>query len=381
MEAIRDAGPKLKSFFYHECRPSDPALVRGSVVVLHGAEGYGGRYGPFGDELVKNGYAMFAIDHIGHGRTILDEKDDLGKWEDKDFFYSAYNAYYLVDKVKKMYPGKPVYLLGDDYGGTMAQYMMGEFENIFDGVIIASCGMSTARDKWMYFKCLLKKIAFYDGAKSKGTFRSRTRFLNLRFSPARTKYDWLNSDPKEVDRFIDDKLSGFVGTVGYYYYQYKYIVSTPLITRLKKANRNMPILMIGGRDDGITHGGIQILKLKDYYLRKGFTNVESIFYDRARHDVLLEWNKDEVARDIADWMDKNCFVEDTFDNTVRQTSASSAKRHDLVEVKTSTDSKPKTSTTTQTHPVTVVDEVINPVFVEEEPEDELRLSTKLKKND
>ena len=70
MEIIRDAGPKLKSFFYYACKPESPDRVKGSVLILHGAEGYGGRYEPFGNELVKNGYAMFAIDHIGHGRTI-----------------------------------------------------------------------------------------------------------------------------------------------------------------------------------------------------------------------------------------------------------------------------------------------------------------------
>ena len=43
METIKDAGPKLKTFFYHVCKPTDSSLVRGSVVVLHGAEGYGGR--------------------------------------------------------------------------------------------------------------------------------------------------------------------------------------------------------------------------------------------------------------------------------------------------------------------------------------------------
>ena len=227
METIRDAGPKLKSFYYHVCKPSDESLVKGSVLVLHGAEGHGGRYGSFGDELVTHGYAMFAIDHIGHGETALDKKEDLGKWEDKDFYYSAYNAYYLVDEIKKMYPGKPVYLLGDDYGGVIAQYMMGKFDNIFDGVIVSSCGMPSFKDKTMFLKCWLKKTLFYDGTKSKGTFRSRTRFLNMHYGEKRTKYDWLNSDPNEVDRFIDDPLAGFVGTIGYYYYQYKYIVSVP----------------------------------------------------------------------------------------------------------------------------------------------------------
>jgi alpha-beta hydrolase superfamily lysophospholipase len=374
MEAIRDAGPKLKSFFYHVCQPNDPALVRGSVVVLHGAEGYGGRYGPFGDELVKQGYAMFAIDHIGHGMTIMDDKDALGKWDDEDFHYSAYNAYYLVDKIKRLYPGKPVYLLGDDYGGTMAQYMMGEFENIFDGVIISSCGMPTAKDKKIFFQCWLKKKLLYDGGKSKGTFKSRTRFLNMHYKPNRTKYDWLNSDPNEVDRFIADPLSGYVGTIGYYYYQYKYIVSTPGISKLKNAKKDIPILMLGGKNDYITHCGIQMLKLRDYYLNKGFTNVNVILYDRSRHDVLLEWNKDEVARDIADFINKNSFKEEKFETAEVKNVVDVAETVTLGSLDSRTREDNNSFSGVQT-----VEEIPDAVFVEEEPEDELRLSTDIKK--
>lgn len=371
MESIRDAGPKLRSFFYHVCKPNDPALIRGCVVVLHGAEGHGGRYEPLGEELSKRGYAMFAIDHIGHGKTILDEKDDLGKWEDKDFYYSAYNAYYLVDEIKKMYPGKPVYLLGHDYGGTMAQYMMCKFENIFDGIIISSCGMPTVKDQAMFVKCFVKKVLFYDGAKSKGTFKSRTRFLNMHYRPTRTKYDWLNSDPNEVDRFIEDPMAGFVGTVGYYYYQYKYIISVPRLFRLRKVRRDMPILMLGGKDDHITHCGKQILKLQDYYVRKGFNNVNAIFYDRSRHDVLLEWNKEQVAEDIATWIDRNSFKEEVFEQP-KPTMTASAKKNELVEIKTVNYEEP--------NPVTVVEPRTTNSFVEEEPDDELRLSTRLKKD-
>lgn len=367
METIRDAGPKLKSFYYHVCKPSDPSLVRGCVVVLHGAECHGARYESFGNELAKNGYVMLAIDHIGHGKTILDEKDDLGKWEKKDFYYSAYNAYYLVDAVKKMYPNKPIYLLGDDYGGTMVQYMMGKFDNIFDGIIISSCGMPTIKDKMIFAKCWVKKVLFYDGSKSKGTFKSRTRFLNFHYKPARTKYDWLNSDPAEVDRFIEDPLAGFVGTVGYYYYQYKYIVSTPVINRLKKANRKMPILMIGGGEDCITHYGKQIFKLRDYYCGKGFSNVETIIYRDSRHDVLLDREKATVARDIAEWIDRNSYKEERFETK---------KKNEVVEVKTFTlGDMSSTVINTVAEEPKVID-----VFVEEEPDDDLKLSTEIKKD-
>ena len=158
MKTIKDVGPNLKSFYYHECEIEDKSLVRGSVLVLHGAEGHGGRYESFGKELAKHGYVMFAIDHIGHGLTVRDKaddqggwkKEDLGIWAKDDFDLSTYNAYYLVDVIRKKYPGKPVYLLGHDYGGTMAQYMLGKHDGAFDGVIISSCGMPTFKDKRLF---------------------------------------------------------------------------------------------------------------------------------------------------------------------------------------------------------------------------------------
>lgn len=362
MEIIRDAGPKLKSFFYYTCKPENPDMVKGSVLVLHGAEGYGGRYEPFGNELVKNGYAMFAIDHIGHGRTVLDEKDGLGKWDSEDFHYSAYNAYYLVDCIKKMYPGKPVYILGDDYGGTMAQYMLGEFDLIFDGVIISSCGMPSFRDKKMFAKLILKKKLLYDGGRSKGTFKSRTRFLNAYYKPNRTKYDWLNSDPDEVDRFIDDPLAGYVGTLGYYYYQYKYIVHTPSIAELKKVKKDFPVLMLGGKEDHITHCGKQVLLLKDYYVKKGFTNVDVILYEGSRHDVLLERNKGEVAQDIAKWMEKNSLT-----NSKGELQIATPE---VVKAEVVCDNEVETSPSM---------EAANGVTFKEEDLDELRISNEIKK--
>ena len=360
METIRGVGPNLKSFFYHVCEPTDASLVRGTVVVLHGAEGHGGRYGPFGDELVKNGYAMYSIDHVGHGLTIMDKKDDLGKWEKNDFYTAAYNAYYLVDLIKRKYPGKPVFLLGDDYGGTMAQYMIGKFENCVDGIIVASCGMPTGRDARVFLSAWLKKVCLYDGNKSKGTFRKRTAFLNSHFRPVRTKYDWLNSDPNEVDRFIADPLSGYVGTIGYYYYQYKYIMWIPRIIKFKKINKNLPVLLIGGMDDYITHRGRKIEALKRFYVSKGFTDVDVKIYEGARHDVLLDWNKNLVAEDIAEFINARFKTVDT-----------KRKFKEPEEFKVITLNKIGVGPT-------VMPKSTDASFKEEEPEDDLRLSSELK---
>jgi len=367
MQTIKDVGPNLKSFYYHTCAPEDPALVRGSVLVLHGVESHGGRYGPLGEELAKNGYAMFAIDNIGHGLTVRDKaddnggwkKEDLGKWTKDDFDLSTYNAYYLVDVIKRKYPGQPIYLLGDDHGGVMAQYMIGKYKDAFDGVIIVSCGMPSGKDFRMFIKSWIKKVCLYDENKSKGAFKSRTAFLNHHFKPTRTKYDWLNSVPEEVDRFIEDPLAGYVGTIGYYYYQYKYIVSIPRIIKFKKINKELPIMFIGGKDDYITKKGKNIIKLKKFYNKKGFKNTEIQLYEKSRHDVLLEWNKEQVAEDIANFINKNSYKEEVVE---KETKAEVIVLNNNID---SYKSKEK--------------ETIEITLKEEEPEDELKLSTELKK--
>lgn len=362
MEVLKGVGPELKPFYYYVCKPEYDSLIKGTVLVLHGAEEHGGRYEPFGEELAKNGYVMYAMDHLGHGKITTEKKDSLGNWKKSDFKSSAYNVYYMLDLIRRTYPGKPVYILGHDYGGTMAQYVLGTYPHAIDGLIISSCGMPSNRDRRVFLKAWIKKVLFFDETRSKSTFKSRTSFLNMHFRPTRTKYDWLNSVPSEVDRFIEDPLSGYVGTIGYYYYQYKYIVAIPHIIKFKKINKDIPILFLAGKDDYVTARGKKVVQLEKYYKGKGFTNIDLKLYDKSRHDVLLEWNKEQVAVDIANFINKYSYHEE--------------KKEEIVKAE---EIKIVTVEPLKQEPVkeTVVDVV---EFKEEEPEDDLKLSTEIKKD-
>ena len=364
METFKDVGPNLKSFFYHVSEPKELGLLRGVVVLLHGSEEHGGRYEKFGQSLVNNGYALYAIDHIGHGKTTMGDKDLVGKWKNtgkkNDFYLSTYNAYYLVDIIRKKHPGKPVYLLGHDFGGTMVQYMLAKFPDAFDGVIVSGCGTPTGKDKWIFLKSFVKKILLFDEMKSKGTFRKRKSYLNMHFRPTRTKYDWLNSIPEEVDAFIKDPMSGFVADIGYYYYLYRYIVTTPSCIRFKKINKSLPILFVSGEDDYVTHRGKTTRKLMEFYNRKGFVNTEFKTYSGARHDVLMDCSREQIAEDIARWIDKNSCIEEPQQKVVYP-------QKETVEIKAITLGSVKPSVEPQ-----------KVVFAEEEPDDELKLSNELK---
>jgi acylglycerol lipase len=91
-----------------------PGPCRGVVVIAHGAGEHSGRYLHVADRLVREGYAVYALDHRGHGRSggpraLIDRMDNAVADLDT-----------LVLRAAGEHPGLPVFLLGHSMGGTVS---------------------------------------------------------------------------------------------------------------------------------------------------------------------------------------------------------------------------------------------------------------------
>jgi alpha-beta hydrolase superfamily lysophospholipase len=89
----------------------DPRAV---VVIAHGASEHAGRYGHVAARLVADGYAAYAIEHRGHGRSegpraLIDRISNAVADLDS-----------LVVLAAGEHPGVPVFLLGHSMGGAIA---------------------------------------------------------------------------------------------------------------------------------------------------------------------------------------------------------------------------------------------------------------------
>jgi len=308
LETIKTYGPTLKSFYYHKSLPSDLENMKGLVLILHGIEDHGGRYSYVAHELNKHGYGVYAIDHIGHGLSFS-HPNEQGDWKAKDFEKCALNAYYLATEMKTAHKELPLFVLGHDFGGYFAQYMMEKHFSVLDGVILSGCGKNNARQYAIYLDTIVKKKMFPDRNRSKQIFERRTAHLNGPFKPLRTTYDWISSDPEEVDKFIIDPLSGFIGTIGFYHEYYSNLIKIPEFLKFRDLDRDFPMLFIGGAQDSLTHKGKDIKKLKRFYKGKGFTNLEFKLYDGARHDIFFDYAKDDAIRDVVNFLNINCGYE------------------------------------------------------------------------
>lgn len=81
------------------------------------------------------------------------------------------------------------------------------------------------------------------GNNHKSKFMDKMLFSNYnkRIKSNRTDFDWLCADEKEVDRYVDDQLCGFICSSSFYYELLKGVKNNFKKDNLKAIPKNLPI--------------------------------------------------------------------------------------------------------------------------------------------
>jgi alpha-beta hydrolase superfamily lysophospholipase len=67
---------------------------------------------------------------------------------------------------------------------------------------------------------------------------------------------------------------------------------------------NLPVYVLSGTDDPVHEGGKGLDRLVGAYRRAGLGNVAERRYAGGRHEMFNETNRDEVERELIEWLDK-----------------------------------------------------------------------------
>ncbi len=126
--------------------------------------------------------------------------------------------------------------------------------------------------------------------------------LNAPFQPARTDFDWLSRDTKEVEAYVADPLCGFVLTpesMASLFAQGPRLADPRQLARIRKG---FPLYIFAGSEDPVNAGGAWLMLLIERYAAAG-ANVSTHLYPGARHELLNEVNRMEVLEDMERWFD------------------------------------------------------------------------------
>ncbi|MHB8772614.1 MAG: alpha/beta hydrolase [Syntrophales bacterium] len=122
------AGVRNAGLYYQGWLPEgEPKAV---LLVVHGLAEHSGRYMNLVNRFVPRGYALYGLDHLGHGRSE-GERLVLERFSDYTEPLKTYAAL-----VRRWQPGKPVFLVGHSMGGLIAAtYLLTDQEGLSGAVL------------------------------------------------------------------------------------------------------------------------------------------------------------------------------------------------------------------------------------------------------
>ncbi len=119
-----------KQIFHQAWLPE--AEPKGVIFLVHGLGEHSGRYTNLIDRCIPRGWAVYALDHIGHGRS------EGIREHAKSFSELTGNLHRYLDMVKAWMPGMPVFLLGHSMGGLVSTAFLLERQKDFVGAVLSA---------------------------------------------------------------------------------------------------------------------------------------------------------------------------------------------------------------------------------------------------
>jgi hypothetical protein len=266
------------------------------VIISHGASEHSGRYDRFAQALNNAGYAVVAIDHRGHGLTSAGaDSAIMGAGGGQAVVDDLHE---LIDNARSSIGSElPVFLFGHSLGSLMAFAYLTQHSQGLAGAIL--CGFAADLDGVADLGALL---AGFDTPELRD--ESAAAILaanNSSFEPARTPYDWLSRDVAEVDLYAADPLCGDAHPLTFGYLIDVFDLVAPLVDRM--ADITCPVMVIAGGQDPAAGMG-EFARIAAAALGRAGVTADLTIYEDARHELLNEFNRDEVTADILGWLRK-----------------------------------------------------------------------------
>jgi alpha-beta hydrolase superfamily lysophospholipase len=255
---------------------------RAVVQLLHGVGEHAGRYGAVIEALTAEGYTVYADDHRGHGRTGMKQHggdaSKLGRLGVGGMPAALAAVWQFTQLIRSENPDLPLVMLGHSWGSFLAQKLLNLHPEAYDGVVLSGSAL------------------LWPGSLNAGDLNAPWKAKDAMGT------EWLSSDLSVGKAFIEDPLT----------------TTTPLLQLLgvvdaarlygrprKDLGRDIPILLMVGRDDTVG-GPRSVHRLADAYrTRSGLTDVTTLVYPDARHEIFNEAMQADVRADLLAWLDRH----------------------------------------------------------------------------
>lgn len=250
-----------------------------AIQLAHGVGEHAGRYRELATHLAAAGYAVYADDHLGHGRTGMEQWEGdatrLGKLGPGGLRAAIRDVHAFSDLIRAENPDLPLVYVGHSWGSLIGQIVLNRHSDEYDGMVLSGTA----------YRAL--------GSMNGGDLNKRHAHLGT------TGAEWLSRDPAVAQAFVDDPLT----TLTPLQKLFGMVDAARLLGRpARNLAHDLPLLIQVGSDDPLG-GPLSARRLEQAYrTRSHLSDVTTIVYEGARHEIFNETNRAEVFADLTAWL-------------------------------------------------------------------------------
>jgi acylglycerol lipase len=267
---IGAGGVQLKGTRFLPTRPP-----RAVIALAHGINDYSGRYLHVINALVECDFAVYVIDHRGHGRSE-GPRSQIGRFDDYVDDFGLLTAQAVSEQ-----EGKPLYVLGHSMGGLIATRYALRHQAEMAGLILSAPAIVIDENTSPIMRNILLGLARIGP--------------NWALLPERKGL--LSRDPEVERRKKNDPLAGNVkislGTA-------KALLIASEVTRTQTSQLSLPLLVMHGGDDTLTFpSGSRML------VEQAVSEDKTLkIWPGLRHEIFNEPEGPEVIQYMIEWLDR-----------------------------------------------------------------------------
>ncbi len=281
--------------------------VKAIVQISHGMVEHIERYSLFANSLNKRGILVCGNDHLGHGYSVT-SKTNYGYFAKKDSPKILVDDLYSLTKImKEKYPNTPYFLLGHSMGSFIARNYLTYYSDSLTGAIIVGSGHKSKA--LMNIALIITAITqFYHHGwfyRSPFLYKMTNGSFHKRFEEGKENpLCWLTSDTTIINEYRNNPLSNFKFTCNGYSTLFKLIKRAGNKKHAKQTRKDLPMLILSGKDDPVGNFGKDIYLIEKLYKKSGLTKINIKLYNGMRHELINEKNNILPITDIINFLEE-----------------------------------------------------------------------------
>lgn len=282
------------------------ASPRGVVHINHGLAEHARRYNSFAEALLAAGFTVFAHDHRGHGGTRAADAPQGAFSLGGDGVERVLGDISTVhDHIADQYPGTPLFMFGHSMGGLITMNYALRYPQRLAGAAIWNSNFSAGLlGRLAQFILRVERFRLGSDVPSRVLPKLTFQDWAKKVSDAQTDFDWLSHKPDEVQKYINDPLCGWDGTVSLWEDIFRLVFAGGKVANASEQAKALPFHLLGGGTDPATDMGKAVTQHANAMKQAGFTHVEQKTFETARHETLNDHDADAATKALIAWMER-----------------------------------------------------------------------------